>query len=443
MAPNAKKVEKETWRKSGISRNYPSYRNRIPVSHESWLEGKQLDDEAEGLWRIGDKLYDLSDFATNHPGGAFWIETTRGTDITEPFESHHISEKARQMLSKFEIKSATKPRNYRFTFEPNGFYMTLKRRVREKLRTLNYKPSKKTDLLHTGILIGVFLFSWLAIVWGSLVFKILAGWALCYMATASHNYFHQRDNWRMYCFNLSLMNFRNWRISHALSHHVYPNSLHDLEMSLFEPFLCWVPSVHYANPIQRWISVLISPVIYALLSFVQIVQRMVYSLVKVNIMYWDDLIGLTLPIFLYISTDLSFSSAIVNWLSIVSIGSFLFGFIGLTAAHHDPRILHDGDTQRSDPDWGLYQLDTIIDRADIKWSDLLVLVSFGEHALHHLFPTLDHNVLKHLYPELRLTLKEFKTELREMSHWGHIKGQSQQLLRLKANLLPPGSKMFQ
>jgi len=56
----------------------------------SWLEGKHADDEAEGLWRIYDKLYDLSDFAARHPGGASWIECTRGTDITEPFESHHI-----------------------------------------------------------------------------------------------------------------------------------------------------------------------------------------------------------------------------------------------------------------------------------------------------------------------------------------------------------------
>lgn len=113
----------------------------------SWLEGKNVDDEAEGLWRINDTLYDLSDFAARHPGGSSWIECTRGTDITEPFESHHIEERARGMLSKFEVRKAARPRNYKFTLEENGFYMTLKRRMREKLRKIDYSPTKKTEVL--------------------------------------------------------------------------------------------------------------------------------------------------------------------------------------------------------------------------------------------------------------------------------------------------------
>lgn len=159
-------------------------------------------------------------------------------------------------------------------------------------------------------------------------------------------------------------------------------------------------------------------------------------------MYWHDLLGLILPLFLYLSTNVGLYSAIVNWASIIGVACFFFGFIGVTAAHHDPRIYHDGDAQRTDRDWGLFQLDTVIDRGDIKWSDLLVLTHFGEHALHHLFPTLDHGVLKQLYPELQQTLSEFKCELREINHWDHIKGQNQQLLRTKANSIPPGSRKF-
>ncbi|KAH8326049.1 hypothetical protein KR067_013681 [Drosophila pandora] len=437
MAPN---IEPEDWKVSGISRTYPSYRKYQPITGESWLKGKNADDEAEGLWRINDKLYDLTDFANRHPGGAFWIECTRGTDITEPFESHHIEEHARNMLNKFEVREASKPRNYKFTLKENGFYMTLKRRVREKLRKLNYKPSKKTEFLHLSLIISFFALSWIGTVLDSLVVMALAGLALCWVATSTHNYFHQRDSWRMYAFNLSLMNFRSWRVSHALSHHVYSNSLHDLEMSMFEPFMCWLPGRQYATKIQRWISIIISPIVYTGLFHAQILIRIFLSLTKKNIMYWDDLLPLSLPVFLYLTTDVGLKNSFLNWQTVVAIGSFIFGFIGLTAAHHDPQILHDGDAQRQDIDWGLYQLDTIIDRSDIKWSDLLVLTHFGEHALHHLFPTLDHGALKHLYPELNQTMKEFDTELREINHWGHIKGQNQQLLRIERNPLPPGSK---
>lgn len=119
----------------------------------SWLQGKHADDVAEGLWRIRDKLYDLTDFAQRHPGGSFWIEQTKGTDITEPFESHHIEEHASRMLSKFEVRVASSPRNYQFTLEENGFYMTLKRRVRKKLQSLHYRPSRKTDVRERAITI--------------------------------------------------------------------------------------------------------------------------------------------------------------------------------------------------------------------------------------------------------------------------------------------------
>ena len=65
---------------------YPSGRDDPLKSGQGFLEGKKTDDGAEGLWRIKDKLYDLVDWINIHPGGAEWINLTRGTDITEAFE---------------------------------------------------------------------------------------------------------------------------------------------------------------------------------------------------------------------------------------------------------------------------------------------------------------------------------------------------------------------
>lgn len=50
-----------------------------------------------------------------------------------------------------------------------------------------------------------------------------------------HNYFNRRDNFRMKYFNLLMMSYRDWRASHALSHHMFPNSLLDVELVLWEP----------------------------------------------------------------------------------------------------------------------------------------------------------------------------------------------------------------
>lgn len=86
---------------------------------------------------------------------------------------------------------------------------------------------------------------------------------------------------------------------------------------------------------------------------------------------------------------------------------------------------------REDLDWGLYQLDTIIDREDLKGSSFLVITHFGHHALHHLFPTLDHGILPELYPILYQTMNEYKGELRSFPWFPLIAGQFQQLARIE------------
>jgi hypothetical protein len=57
---------------------------------------------------------------------------------------------------------------------------------------------------------------------------------------------------------------REWRISHALSHHLYTNSLLDLELALFEPMMQWVPC-RTKSVVVRYVSWLYSFIIYAIL----------------------------------------------------------------------------------------------------------------------------------------------------------------------------------
>jgi cytochrome b involved in lipid metabolism len=104
------------------------------------LDGKRLEDRAENLWRVHDTLYDFETFASHHPGGAEWLKITKGTDITEAFESHHISKLPQQLLIKYAVRPAATPRLYKFTYNEDGFYKTLVRRVRERMTTLDHTP---------------------------------------------------------------------------------------------------------------------------------------------------------------------------------------------------------------------------------------------------------------------------------------------------------------
>ena len=99
-------------------------------------EGKRKDDGVPPhLHRIHDHYYDLRDFAKLHPGGERWISLTRGTDITELFETHHLNfARVSRMLPAFLADEEAGgppplPRNSPFTFDDDGFYATLRAKV--------------------------------------------------------------------------------------------------------------------------------------------------------------------------------------------------------------------------------------------------------------------------------------------------------------------------
>jgi len=87
-------------------------------------------------------------------------------------------------------------------------------------------------------------------------------------------------------------------------------------------------------------------------------------------------------------------------------------------------------------DWGIYQIDTVINRKDIKESLFLILTHFGDHTLHHLFPTIDHSILPQIKNILIDTCNEFYVDLIEYSWLQHIIGQHQQLANIQPNILP-------
>ena len=227
------------------------------------MEGKQIDDNAEGLWRVHDKLYDLTGFVRRHPGGAEWLELTKGVDITEQFETHHITNKAEEILKNFYVRDAELPRNYTLTFKESGFYRTLKRKVASKIGSVDKTPVKISNMISDLILGLVFASAILAVKDNNFYLAVLSGLLLEWLLTIAHNYFHQKDNWRMFCFNLTLLNYRDWRVSHAMSHHLYTNSFYDMEISMFEPWLQWIPRPKTNG--QKILSPLLSPIVWTIL----------------------------------------------------------------------------------------------------------------------------------------------------------------------------------
>lgn len=77
----------------------------IKCSPEVWVEEKKVRDtqlwgnDSAKFWIIENKLYDLTPFLDDHPGGKSWLTMTQGHDVTDFFIIHHLNEKkAREAL---------------------------------------------------------------------------------------------------------------------------------------------------------------------------------------------------------------------------------------------------------------------------------------------------------------------------------------------------------
>lgn len=196
---------------STIAYKYPTYRDDALKGCKKWLDGKRIDDNAEGLWRVRDKLYDLTDFINRHPGGSDWLKVTKGVDITEQFETHHIRDLAEKVLAEFFVRDAVLPRNYKTTFDQSGFYKTLQRRVADKLDFLDQSSVSYSRFYCDLMLTSTVLMSIIAARNESILFASFASLFLLWSSTIAHNFVHQKNNWRMYTMNISLMSYRDWR----------------------------------------------------------------------------------------------------------------------------------------------------------------------------------------------------------------------------------------
>ncbi|KAI4488669.1 hypothetical protein M0802_011377 [Mischocyttarus mexicanus] len=415
---------------------YPLARDETMKTPYGFLKGRTKQDGAEGLWRIRNGLYDLQKFAKSHPGGAEWINLTKGTDITEAFEAHHLTDRAERILPKFYIRDATVPRTVSFTFEPNGFYRTFKKRALEALKDVDFhRPSRISNLIADSYLTATVLFSLASVCfhsWYQIFLMIMAGAFLGWTTIIGHNYFHMRDNFRMYYFDISLMSSKDWRITHAMSHHLYPNTIWDYEIYVFEPLFNWLPN-KTKNIFKLWLGYILIPIIYTFVFFGLGIKRYYSAIFEYRTFEFRDVVPFFLPIIMTLFAP-SILNALKTWMIIIAVASILFNFIGLNAAHHHPNIFHDGDISRENLDWGLLELDAVRDRKVIDDNSILVLTNFGSHSLHHLLPTVDHSYLPLALPAFLQTCQEFGINTDRWTQWELLKGQFKQLARTESKI---------
>ncbi|KAK4873787.1 hypothetical protein RN001_013147 [Aquatica leii] len=415
-------------------------KNTFFKSTYQWLEDKKIFDGAEGLWRIHDNLYDLTNFIDRHPGGKFWLEISKGLDITEGFESYHISNNPEKILPQFFVRKALTPRNSPFTFKEDGFYKTLKRNVRKIWSDIPRDGIEKSKRIADMFFIISVALVLLATVYSNYFIGFLAGIMFAFMSTATHNYYHQKESFRSLYGYFGMSPSRDWIIIHVFSHHFHTNSVIDFQAYLLEPLMYFYPQKK--SIASRYLSYIYGPLLIWPILLVYAYLNKIYNWIimgHTNQIFKPDILAMVIPTLLYLITNKPLWSVLIMWIFVILVSGFWFNLVSAVTTHFHPNIFMDGDKSRSEleMDWGINQLDTVGDRVEINGNHFLSMIMFGDHALHHLFPSLDHGLLKHLYPVVEETLQQFNLRLRVTNSFDMIKGYFLRLSVEDGNPNPP------
>eukprot|EP00756_Hemistasia_phaeocysticola_P044635 Hpha_TRINITY_DN1842_c0_g1::TRINITY_DN1842_c0_g1_i1::g.170702::m.170702 len=398
------------------------------------------------LWRIHEKFYDLESYMDSHPGGRTWMEFTRGTDCTEAFEAHHLDGvKAMKVLENYYVRDVKKGEfeyGNRFTYEVDGFYRSVRRAALAKLRADGPKGASTMELTGPTLTMKVVccvvvlqyfvLLGW-ACLSGSFLVASMAGIALIGCWGVGHNFLHQADSKAgalRLAIDLAGHSTCDFRITHALSHHLVPNLPCDFEAC----FYVSDGNFGYTNPdnsvLEHWLLDAVQSGFaftfdktMATLKGQAPQQQSLLRLAGVLLPWlqlaayiWTQgvLWGLTLFVVQTASTGLA--------LSPTGLGIHNAALSSEEQKKTGKLTLQWREGQKGGvEDWGAHQVIAASDHSVLPlWlPDAIVhylsLCCFGylsDHILHHLFPCVDHSRFRQLRGVLVETAKQHNVPYR-------------------------------
>jgi len=216
------------------------------------------------------KKYNLQKFYDKHPGGRDILEMTAGmVDSTPTFESYHAFANMPSIMKQLEKYEVTEeeddglpcPQSI-YAFEEDGFYKTLKRRVRAKFGGKENQKDSLTKATKANSAWAVKVLAqfslWLlffslaflrrslptpvAMICAALAGMFMIQWGFTAMHDASHFAVAPKNHWlnaaitKVWC-SISLWNAKVWMYHHAVVHHSYTGSTLDADVFHAAPYV--------------------------------------------------------------------------------------------------------------------------------------------------------------------------------------------------------------
>ncbi len=394
-------------------------------------------------------MYDITDFALSHPGGAQLLALAAGRDATILFESHHLRPdvvtKTLSTLPRVKAEIGLCPDE---TFPKpldSLVYTNIQQRVRAEILAPLEKAQGRKTAGRGGCQLdvaAVILFSLVVSCWYVLSPTIFSGCMLGFAGywagtglqhTANHGGLCQSARWNEFwgwfgCDILLGKSSLEWRYHHMVSHHSYCNdSQRDQDVYTSFPVIRLDESQEWFwfHRFQPYYTPLVWPLLYA---FTQIGDFINVLLKKASpgVQY----LGVTnTEVLLYVFGKIfhfafifalpaychGVSRVLVPFLAYGLVGSFVLCWFFIVSHNLDglqPNQLSKGSRE----DWGRWQIETSATWGNSFWSFFSGGLNY--QIEHHLFPGTAHN----LYPAMQSIIKDecFKAGITYNSFDGYL-----------------------
>ncbi|EGC38083.1 delta 5 fatty acid desaturase [Dictyostelium purpureum] len=131
--------------------------SKIQGKQYSWTEIAKHNTENDCWVAVDGKVYDISKWVSQHPGGKEVLMLGAGRDVTNLFESYHpMSDKPSAILKNYEIGFISSYEHPRYV-QKSDFYKTLKDRVRKHFKTTDQDPQKAVAIFSRLALVYVLI----------------------------------------------------------------------------------------------------------------------------------------------------------------------------------------------------------------------------------------------------------------------------------------------
>ena len=211
---------------------------------------------ASELWHVHGRYYDLRPFLAAHPGGEFVLRQCMGSDCTALVYSHHLNNKPFDVLAKHLVQPSDAEKTMRleygrqteldYSFEPNGFYLTVRGRVARYFAETGVRhPNQAGTYTLVKLVISIFLF------WATWIHMCIApfcmpiafanGYLRLVLTGIGHDAIHHNvtpqipwlNDMLFHVFGLfSAMDSSRWHYEHVVLHHPHTKTESDPDEEL-------------------------------------------------------------------------------------------------------------------------------------------------------------------------------------------------------------------